>query len=115
MLTLLCNAVSAGADHIDPYCKKNLKGTHTEKNRRRICWCVDDNLERLTAGERTYLVMRGQKKRKSQESEAEVAMSESDKKRVEFKEFEIFKNCSVNYKWKSGHDDIGVPDDITAP
>lgn len=102
------------ADELDPYCKKNLKGSYSAKKKESICWCVDDNLQLLTAEEREYLVSRSQKKKKA-ESQPPTSLSADDKKRVERREFEIFKNCSVNYKWKANQDDIGVPDDITAP
>lgn len=108
---------SAFAEILDPYCKKNLKGSYSAQKKKKICWCVDDNLQELTPDERTYLMARAQvkKKKKTQEPEVSINLSEADKKRAEKKEYDIFKNCSVNYKWKTNHDDIGVPDDITAP
>lgn len=114
VIILLCNTKVEAHEAIDPYCKKNLKGSYSKKKKKNICWCVDDNLKQLTSEERTYLMARSLPKKKNDDARIEDTLNEFDKKRIEKKEYEIFKNCSVNYKWKANHDDIGVPDDISA-
>ncbi|MCC6138635.1 MAG: hypothetical protein IT287_08375 [Bdellovibrionaceae bacterium] len=55
------------------------------------------------------------KKRNRREQASEDQLEESAQKRLQKLEFDTFKNCSVDYKWKANVDDIGLPDDITTP
>lgn len=105
------------ADEFDLYCAKTIKGKYSKKRRKSICWCVDDNYrEQLRSIERQWLVQRalaGGKKNNTKEEEE--LLVEATQKRLQELEFNIFKNCSTDYKWKGNRDDIGMPDDITKP
>lgn len=116
-IILLCNANFALAEDFDVYCKKTIKGTYTSKRKRNICWCAEENLRlRVTADERLWLIQRALPKSKNAREQASApVIPEVSQKRLRDVEFEIFKNCSTNYKWKANADDIGVPDDITSP
>lgn len=119
LIFLLCSASLATAQDFEAYCKKNIKGKVRTKKRKNICWCVDDNLRtQLSVEDREWLMRQGVVSKKGEESHRQVASdepNESGKKRIKNVEFQVFKNCSTNYKWKGNSDDMGVPDDITAP
>lgn len=116
LIILLCNTSSAIAEDFDVYCKKNLKGKYTSKKKKNICWCVEDNLRsQLSSDDRIWLFQTSQGKKTVERREASAEPNETQQKRIKDVEFQVFKNCSVNYKWKVNHDDLGVPDDITAP
>lgn len=118
LIILLCNAGEAVAQDFDGYCKKNLKGKMTAKKKKNICWCVEENMRsQLAVQDREWLLWQedGKKNEQSSRQAASAEPNESGKKRIKDVEFQVFKNCSTNFKWKGNSDDLGVPDDITKP
>ena len=118
LLLLLCNTQIAVAQDFDEYCKKSVKGKITKKKKKNICWCVEENMRsQLTAQDREWLLRQGKNKKREiiDRQTATEEPNEMTKKRILGVEFQVFKNCSANYRWKGNSDDLGVPDDITAP
>lgn len=91
----------------DSYCKKTLKEKVNQKKREVVCMCVSENYKSLlNQEEKAWLITRSHKNLRGQSAE---------QNRLLQKEFEVFKNCSSNYKYKANSDDLGVPDDTFRP
>jgi hypothetical protein len=114
LILLLGNADIVLAQDFDVYCKKNVKGKVSVKKKKNICWCVEENMRsQLTAEDRAWLWQQGVNKYDRQSASTET--NDIVKRRIRAVEFQVFKNCSTNHKWKMNADDLGVPDDITTP
>lgn len=90
----------------DVYCRINIKEKMSVEKRESVCLCIDGNFKNLfSAEERLWVIDKG----KSGMRKRRWGSAVREKILLDL-ELEVFKNCTLNYKYKHTHEDLGVPD-----